>query len=398
MKKKILILGASALQLPAIMKSKEMNLFVLVLDQNPNAIGVKYADAFEPISTVDTNKILEAAKRYEVDAIITIASDRPMLSIAYVCKELNLHSISVDTALKATNKYLMRNVLKNNHIPIPYYTQANTFNEYEEALKSLHKKKLIIKPVDNSGSRGVLYLQTSTDDINEEDFIYTKNYSKSGTILIEEYLEGPEVSVETITYNGVTEIIAITDKLTTGKPYFVELGHCQPSILSNKIKNQIKKIAIKTVEAIGLVFGPSHIEMIVTHEGPKIVEIGARMGGDNITSSLVPLSTGVDMMKNTIEISLGIRPTTFKRSNQGAAIRYFNFKVGIIESIEYDFNDAVKSFIIEFSLNLKPNDKIPIIKNSNDRYGYVICIGKTANDAINNCEKVIRAIKINYQN
>ena len=87
-------------------------------------------------------------------------------------------------------------------------------------------------------------------------------------------------------------VIQITDKLTTGAPYFVEMGHNQPSLLPKNIQQQIEKVAKMAVKALGIQNGPSHTEIKVTSEGPKIVEIGARLGGDNITTHLVPLSTG----------------------------------------------------------------------------------------------------------
>jgi phosphoribosylaminoimidazole carboxylase (NCAIR synthetase) len=123
-----MILGASKLQIPAIKKAKDMGVYTIVLDINPNAEGLNLADHFELISTIDTAKVLESAKRNNINGIMTIASDRPMNTIASVSKTLGLTSISEDTALKATNKLHMRNALKKSEIPIPFYFYAKSFN------------------------------------------------------------------------------------------------------------------------------------------------------------------------------------------------------------------------------------------------------------------------------
>lgn len=394
--KKILILGGSELQLPAIIKSKEMGLFVIVADMNSSAVGVKFADVFEPISTLDTEGILDLSLRYDIDSIITIASDMPMRTIAKVSQIMGLRNISLDCAMKATDKYLMRLALEKYGVPIPFYNKVNTFFEFQEICNLHINKKLIIKPADNSGSRGVKFVDPLLIDEAESVFNYAKQYSKSGDVLIEEYLEGPEVSVETMTYNGVTKILAITDKITSGQPYFVELGHVEPSQLNSQMKDEISRIAINAITAIGIDYGPAHVEIINTCDGPKIVELGARMGGDNITTHLVPLSTGIDMLSNTIEISLGFRPRDYDILNKGAAIRYFIFKQGKIKRIDFSPTSNQKKFINKLVLDLKAGDIIHEIRNSSDRYGYVICTGSDGKEALDNCQDVVNSIKIEY--
>lgn len=139
-------------------------------------------------------------------------------------------------------------------------------------------------------------------------------------------MEGPEVSVETLSFDGHTHIIAITDKVTTGSPEFVEMGHSIPSQLSIDTKLQIEKVVIAAIKAVGINNGPSHTEIIITKDGPKVVELGARLGGDNITTHLVPFATGVDMVEACIEIAFGNNPVLNKRISMGSAIRYFKTK------------------------------------------------------------------------
>lgn len=332
--KKIMILGASLLQLPAIIKAKKMGLIVIAVDMDKNAVGFQYADINLDISTIDIPKVVEAARKYKIDGIITLASDMPMRTVAAVAKALGLVGISEVTALKATDKGLMRECWKQHNVPIPLFFVTNEYNDYLNIIEKFGGK-FIVKPTDNSGSRGVFLIESKT---NRKDvdyaFEYSKKYSRNGQIIVEEYMDGCEVSVEALSINGIPHIIAITDKLTTGAPRFVEMGHSQPSMLSSDIKKQIRYVAKEAIKALGIKNGPSHTEIMITDDGPKVVELGARLGGDNITTHLVPLSTGVDMVKCCIEISLGQIPDFKKKFNDGSAIRYFPSVKGKLDSID----------------------------------------------------------------
>lgn len=396
--KKIMILGASILQLPAIKKAKEMGLEVVVVDMNPAAIGFKEKNIkCEVISTIDTEKILEAARKHKIDGIMTLASDMPMRSVAKVSKEMKLIGIDEDTALRTTNKALMRECLFKNGIPVPEFFKVNTKNEFIDIIEYFKKKKMscIIKPVDNSGSRGVDLISNFTNmDFINKSFEYSKKYSRNGDIIVEEYMEGPEVSVETLSINGICNVIQITDKLTTGAPYFVEMGHNEPSMLNEEIKKEIAKVASAAVNAVGIKNGPSHTEIKVTKNGPKIVEIGARLGGDNITTHLVPLSTGIDMVKCCIQIALGEKVDLKAKISKGAAIRYFKTELGEIEDIE-GIEEAKKiNGIQQISLIYNIGEKIKSIQNSTDRAGFVIAQAATPEEAIKTCENALKKIKI----
>ena len=320
--KKIMILGASILQLPAIEKAKEMGLAVIAVDMNPEAVGFSVDDVVkEVISTIDTEAVLEAAKRHQIDGIMTLASDMPMQTVAVVSEALGLVGVSRDTALKATNKAFMRDTLKEAGVSVPMYFRVKGKEAFIEAVEKVKAAgyKCIVKPADNSGSRGVDLLK---DDSNiDAAYDYTVKFSRGGEIVVEEFMEGPEVSVETLAVDGDVHVIQITDKLTTGAPYFVEMGHTQPSRLAKDVRQRISEVAIAANKAIGISNGPSHTEIKVTKDGPKIVELGARLGGDCITTHLVPLSTGVNMVDASIRIALGEKPDLEPKWNKGSAIR-----------------------------------------------------------------------------
>lgn len=398
MGKKIMILGASILQLPAIEKAKEMGLDVIAVDMNPEAIGFGVPGVVkEVISTIDTPGIVEAAKRHQIDGIMTLATDMPMRSVAAVAKEMGLVGIDADTALKATNKAEMRKALQVSEVPIPKFYKVASEEEYMEAVKNF-TDPFIVKPADSSGSRGICEVQDINDqNVIKEAYEYCRPFSRVGDVVVEEYMSGPEVSVETLSINGECHVIQITDKFTTSAPHYVEMGHSQPTRHNREVAERIKEVAIAANKAIGIKNGPSHTEIIVTSEGPKIVELGARLGGDCITTHLVPLSTGVNMVECCIKIALGEKPDVELKWNKGSAIRYFQQHSGVVKNIkgieEAEKVDGVKQISIIHGVG----EKVMEVTSSGARMGFVIVQDENAEKAVADCYEALDRIKVDFE-
>jgi len=395
MNKKLMILGASILQLPAIEKAKELGLDVVVADMDSNAIGFHVPGVErEIISTIDIPAIVEAAKKHKIDGIMTLATDMPMRSVAAVAKEMNLIGVDEDTALKATNKAEMRAALQRDGVPIPKFFKVANEKEYQKAVKQF-RVPFIVKPADSSGSRGIFKVADITNqELIDEAYNYSKSFSRVGDVVVEEYMSGPEVSVETLSIDGTCHVIQITDKLTTGAPHYVEMGHSQPTRHSNEIVEKISEVAKAANKAIGIKNGPSHTEIIVTNEGPKIVELGARLGGDNITTHLVPLSTGVNMVECCIKIALGERPDIVPKWSKGSAIRYFQQHAGVVEDIR-GIDEAEKvNGVQQISIVHGVGEEITDIKSSGARMGFVIAQDEDAATAIDDCMKALEKLEI----
>lgn len=393
--KKIMILGASILQLPAIQEAINMGLQVIAVDMNPNAIGFEEIGVCqEVVSTIDIPAVIEVAKKHKVDAVLTLASDMPMRTVAAVARELGLVGISDEAAIKATNKFEMRKSLAAHGVPVPNFFCVSSVEEYKKVLAEV-RYPFIVKPADNSGSRGIVKIEEG-DDFSQvlEAYTYSLASSRNGDVVVEEYMDGSEVSVEALAIDGNVYVIQITDKLTTGAPHFVEMGHSQPSNLPDKTIKEIKRITVAANKAIGIENGPSHTEIIITNEGPKIVEIGARLGGDCITTHLVPLSTGVNMVKCCIKIALGENVDIKQLHNKGAAIRYFAPKPGRVKAI-LGIEDALKIEGVEqVSIVHGVGERVTEIIDSSSRMGFVIAKGEDANVAIRNCYDAAEKIKI----
>ncbi len=388
---RLLVIGASVLQLPAIIKAREMGHSVVVADFNPNAIGIPYADEFYNVSTIDFDAICKLAKNIQPDGIMTLATDLPMRSVAAATTLLNLPGISVETAVKATDKAEMIRTFKEHHVEAPWFHIIDGEKEMQEIAPAI-QFPCIVKPTDNSGSRGVILVNHAADFANACN--YSRNHSRGGKIIVEEFMTGREVSVEIIACNGNIYVIAVTDKITTGSPYFVELGHSQPSMIAPDQLNQINDLAIRAVKAVGIKQGAAHVEIMLTDEGPKMVELGARLGGDCISTHLVPLSTGVDMVKAVIDISLGIEPDLSPKLSGGSAIRYFKCNAGTIKAIS-GIQEAIKmEGIKEIIFTKAVGEYAPDIKSSTDRIGFIIAQAKDAVQAVQYCEEALKKVII----
>lgn len=383
--KRLLIIGASILQLPAIKKAKELGHYVAVADFNPNAIGIPYADKYYNASTIDIEAICRVAEDFNPDGIMTLATDMPMRSIAAATSRLDLPGISMETAIKSTDKGEMIKAFKEHNVESPWFYIIEKDEQLQKVMSQI-EYPCILKPTDNAGSRGVMLVNSEAE--LKEAYQYSVSQSRGGMVILEEYMTGPEVSVEVMVVDGEPHVLQVTDKLTTGAPYFVEMGHNQPSMLPMEDVEHIKDLACRAVKSVGINCGPSHVEIKLTPSGPKMVELGARMGGDCITTHLVPLSTGVDMVKATIDVALGLTPNVTPTLQKGSAIRFFDAPCGIISAIEGTEEAKNIEGVQEISFTKNVGDEVTEIHSSIDRSGFVITQCDSANEAIEVCEKV----------
>ncbi len=390
----IFILGGSRLQVPAIKKAKEKGLFVYVLDYDPEAVGIRYADRFLEISTIDKEAVLNAAKELNPDYIITSTSDLPVRTVSWVCEKLGKKTdISYEGAVCATDKIAMRKRMKERGVPIPDFYEINDPAGFLDVAERM-PERFILKPADNAASRGVILIDKTKDPDMEEAYRYCTQYSRSGAALAEEFMEGPEVSVESFSVEGEPHIITITDKIVTEVPFFVELGHTEPSRLTNDQQLDIRRVAEAAIRAIGMQNGPTHTEIKVTPQGAKLVEIAARLGGDFITSRLVPLSTGVDMIDCSFASLLGNDVKYKSTKEKGSAIRFIQGEKGELASVEGVETAKGMKGVEEIEIYKKSGEIIKRPENSSDRIGHIIASGKDASEAAANAENALEVVKV----
>lgn len=360
--KTILILGAGEMQIPIIEKCNNLGLRTVVTDYSAKAPGLNLAAIPVVLDTLDMEGTLEIAKEYNVDGILT-TSDQPVKTVAYVCEMLNLKGLNRAAAELSTDKFLQRYLLAQKGILIPKFLKVKEIYEVKDALTNW-RFPVIVKPVDSSASRGV----SQIDCIDELDkaFKEAKNASRSGEIIVEEFIVGNEYSVECLTQNGKTHVIGITEKFTVPNlNYFVEEKHIIPADLSNEHILELSDYTKKIIEIFDIDNSATHTEIKLTKEGPILIELGARLGGDFITSHLVPFATGVDMERNIILIALNEPVEVIKKIDRHAGIQFIH-KYNYFDVKEMlGFKDYEKKVVHPFSLK--------DLKSSLDRLGYLIC-------------------------
>ena len=358
--KKIAIIGASYLQLPLVLKAKEMGVESHCFAWEDGAVCKNVADYFYPISVLEKEQILEVCQSINIDGIVSIASDAAVPAVCYVAEKMGLISNRYIDTLITTDKYKMRKAFCENGVGSPNFVSG------EDAMVAKLKYPVIVKPTDRSGSRGVLKVERKEDLSNA--ISRAKKESFSGQTIVEEYILGKEVSVESISYNGIHHVLAITDKVTTGEPYFVELGHHQPSMFSNDIQKKIKLETLNALDSLNILYGASHTEIKITEDGNVyLIEVGARMGGDFIGSDLVQLSTGYDFLKGAIQTSLGEfeEPVLSKKECSGI---YFLAKE--TESVKDIIKNSDKHFeVVRAEIT---DENLRSIESSSERSGYFI--------------------------
>ena len=386
--KTLLVLAAGRLQLPAITIAKRLGYRVVALDADPSAPGLSLAHIAHIVNITDPRACLEIARSEGVDGVIHICSEVAMASLALVNQELGLQGITPATVVQATNKEHMRRAFERGGAPSPVSVAVITAEEALSAARTIGGP-LIIKPSRNSGSRGITQLPVgSAQDLIVAAFHRALAESRDHSALVEQYVEGPEFSVEALVWKGRIEILAVTDKLTTGSPNFVELGHSQPSKLNGQDAAAVRQAALLGIRALGLEACAAHAEIKLTPQGPFLMEIGARLGGDFITTELVPRSTGIDMVAAAIQVCLGEEPDLHpKHPPRAAAIRYLAPPAGIVESIEGVAEATAMPGVGGVEVYVKPGDQIGNLDSSLARAGHVIAEGVTAGEAITNAER-----------
>lgn len=400
MGKRMMILGASALQVPAIEKAKELGYEVILVDYDEHAVGFALGDVNLVVSTLDQEEVYRQALIYEPDVVITSTSDGPVRTAAYVNEKLGKEpDLSYEDSLCATIKSHMRRRLEEHQVPIPAYYAVKDLEEFRKAVEAL-EGACIVKPADNAGSRGVVLLDGKKKlgvDKLRGTYEYSKGNSRNGTVMVEEFMTGAEVSVEAMTVNGETTIVTITDKFITPPPYFVELAHSEPSQLDEEVQAQIRDVALRAIKAIGLKNGPSHTEIKVTPDGPKIVELAARLGGDFITSRLVPLSTGVDLVGASVLLATGAQVDLEPKWKKGSAIHFVQGQEGRIKRITVDEKLSEMDGVEEVAVYKQNGDEVHGTKSSNDRLGHIITVGENAQEAMEIGRKALAMIHIEYE-
>lgn len=397
--KRILIIGAGREQVKAYQKAKEMDLTVVGTDINPNAPAFEFADEKLICSTRDAIETLKKVESYSaknpINGVMTIANDVP-LTVSLISERLGLPGISTNSARIVSNKVLMKNQFIKFGIPTPKF---QILENKEEFLDCRRKSTfpVILKPSDGRGSRGVLFIDEKTDI--SWAWQHCLENSQNKILLLENYVEGDQLSVEGILYDSKYHALAFADRnyknLEKTKPFIVEDGGLIPSKYNGIILDKISQIIEDGAKSLGIDWGSLKADIVLSKEGPMIIELAARLSGNYLATHHIPLAYGIDIVSIMIHLSLGdsieisILKPKFKKF---LGVRYFFPPSGTIEKIKGLKQVKNYSYTKFLEIFRKEGDFQPPIENNTLRAGTIVCEGNTCEEAIQRTEEAVKNI------
>lgn len=372
-KKSLLVLTAGYWQKPVILCAQSMGLHVIATDASANAPSADLADEFVQVDSLDIDRLTETARQHEVSGVIAEQTDLAVVSAATVAERCQLPGIGVEVAKRATNKKLMRDACAKAGIPIPKYRCVESAQEAVDAAKEIGLP-VVVKPTDSQSSKGVAKVWNLGDI--PLWFEHAVRESREAKVLVEEMLTGIESSVEAYVHDGQIATLGICEKIKSPPPYSFDTRLLYPATFSGETMADLTRINEDVVHALGIPFGITHAEYIVTPKGVFLLEVAARGCGAGVASVLLPAITGFDPIKARIQSALGefeALPTiTAKRHG---LLEFLMLPRGEILSIS-GLSEARKvKGVLAVDYFVKPGDRIADIQNGAQRPGFCLAVG-----------------------
>jgi len=401
--KTLLILGAGKEQVAAITAAKSKGIRTVVLDFNPKADGAVLADEFHLVSTRDRDAVLNFVKGYtgKIDGVMTIASDIPhMVSLA--AEAVGARHIPLSVAEICVHKLHMKEKLAAANVSVPPFSRITALDELQAFISQVGFP-VVIKPVDNSGARGVQRLTAGMDIA--QAFDYAKGFAYSGEVIAEKFISGLQISTEGLFHDGVFHCTGFADRnytrLDDSKPFMVEDGGDIPTVLNAADKKKVEIEFEKAARALGIDWGPAKGDMIFGDDGkPYVVEIAARLSGGNFCYDKVPWSTGVDIVDILVDLAVGnaVDPARFVPSRDLATSqRYFFPAAGTIKQIEGIAAAETAPHIRKVDIWAAPGQAVTAAENHPSRVGYVIACAPTRQEAVAAAEAAVAQVEFRME-
>ncbi|MFA6506851.1 MAG: ATP-grasp domain-containing protein [Treponemataceae bacterium] len=394
MEKRILILGAGVMQGPAIRFAKERSWETVVVDGDPNAACVALADRFEHIDLKDKEAIEAFARSLNaaggLHGVMTAGTDFSA-TVAWVAEKLSLPGIPYEVALDASDKARMRARFRAEGVPSPDFIIVTTVPDAGYSLPFAYPA--VVKPVDNMGSRGCRRVDGFDDlRIAVTDAL---RYSRSGRVIVEEFMEGPEFSVDSLVCNGIVTICGLADRHIFFSPYFIEMGHTIPTNLSADKATELLAVFEKGVRALGIRDGAAKGDIKLTPKGPMIGEIAARLSGGYMSGWTYPYASGVEPTKGALSIAVGEKPTDLEATRTWTcAERAFISIPGIVAEV-FGVDAARRAEgVNDLFLRVGSGSLVKFPENNVTKCGNVIASAPTRADAVRFAETAARSVLI----
>lgn len=379
-----------------------MGIHTVASDMSLSAPGILVSDDYFIASTYDIDKTVGEAELYnknkrKINGVICVATDVPR-TVASVANKLGLPGISMNSAILASNKLLMKKRFLEKKVPIPWFSEVLSLEHLKKILK-FNSCPLVLKPIDSRGSRGVFKIH---QDMDIDKLYYSSlQHSPTKTLMVERYLSGPQLSTESLILNGKTHTVGLSDRnyeyLTRYAPSIIENGGQLPSALDQTIIQEVGDLIEIAAKGLDINFGVVKGDIVIYNGKAHVIEIAARLSGGYFCTHEIPLNTGVDFVGSAIRLALGldVKPSDLNpKFQKPVAQRYFFPKPGIVKKIEIPDEFKTHPLIELLEIRVDKGDLIGPIFDHPGRAGVVITTGDSIFSAITLAERVCNEINI----
>ncbi len=397
MKKKMLFLGGIMQQIPAIVQAKELGYHVITCDYLPENPGHGFSDEYHNVSTTDLDGILSLAQKLKIDGIVAYASDPAAPTAAYVAEKLGLPGNPYESVRLLTEKDLFRDFLQRHgfHSPV-----AGGYTTYEAALADIGRFKfpVMVKPVDSSGSKGVVKVYDATGLKPAVD--EALSYSRGRRFIIEEFIvkKGYQVSGDGFSIDGKLVFTSYGNELYSGKGTreYVALGEFWPSLLTQAQKDRVDAELQRLIRALGMRTCAYNIEVILDKDdNVYVLELGPRNGGSYIPQ-LIKYATGVDLVEATLKSAMGDEiPHLEMAPTKGVFSNYMIYSTvsGRFKEIWFD-SKFKEDNLLEVHCTAKPGDEIHAYRNTSHSLGTILFKARAVEEMISITDNIEKFYKV----
>ncbi|MCC6779475.1 MAG: ATP-grasp domain-containing protein [Hyphomicrobiales bacterium] len=376
--KTLMFVGAGRHQAGAIRHARALGYRVVACDGDPDAEGLRDADRAVVVDIRQPELCLRAATEHAVDAVVTVATEAGVRGAAYAAQQLGLPGPTVAAATAATDKLRMRQEFAHAGVASTAFRACSSAAEAEAAYRELGPQ-MVVKPATSSGSRGVSYVGHAQDLLAAYE--NARRIAGEDAVLVERFMAGVETAVEAFMVDGVFHLLCVSDKVRTTPPYLLDLRITYPSPRPAHECRAIAALAEQAARALNIRNAPLHAEVMMTAEGPRMVEIAARGAGFHVFTEIVPWVTGVDTVAAQIDLALGRRPDLQVQATRSAILDFPVAQPGTLTAIDGLAALATDDAVLFHEVFRKPGDRIGALRSGADRVAAICVRGTTLAEA-----------------
>jgi biotin carboxylase len=383
-RKRLLVLGAGPAQLGLHRAARDRGLYVIACDRDPAAVGFEYADRRAVVSVEDEAAVSQLARAEQVSGLIAPGIDWPVAIAARIAAHAGLpHPLDPDVAAHAVLKHRQRKLLDEHGVPQPRWELTTS------ATDGLPLPS-VVKPVDRQGQKGLSVVAEHAG--LEEAIARAVQASRTGLALVEELVPGPEVTVNAFSVDGRFHPLTVTDRLTADGPAFgVALAHAWPSV--HAVEDAVEA-ARRAADALGVTDGPTYTQIVLGPEGPRVMELAARLGGGH-DAELCHAALGIDLNGLALAAALG-EPVEIPepRPAGGACVRFLVPPEGTLEEVEGVKDALAVEGVLDARVYRHPGWRFGPFRRGNDRAGFVLARGESRDDALARADRAADLIRL----